>query len=99
MIENIKFGHNKKSNFVKNSTFYVYHSLSRTAFINSDQKDWFGVELDIVATLCHETLHKVLFKLEGGKTSTALDKWCKSRDWLYNDNTGFCLFAWETPFN
>jgi hypothetical protein len=96
MISDIKFGKATKPKFMTKATaFYVYHNLSGVALINSNHDDWLGITVDIAAILSHETLHKVIFKLEGGKTSSALDKWCKSRKWLYNDDTGICLFAWE----
>ena len=72
MISNIKFGNNTKSRFAQDTTFYVYHNLSESTLINSNQRSWFGIEVDVVAILSHEALHKVIFKLEGSKVSTAL---------------------------
>ena len=94
MINNIMFG--KISDPRKRKWgFYVYHNLSGNTLINPqhDGDDWLGIQFDIEAILSHETLHKTLFKLEGSKASTALDKWCRSRKWLYQDNTGVCFFA------
>lgn len=93
MISNIKFGRRKA--WALTSVMYVYHNLGGTAFINSNNDDWLGFELDVVPILSHETLHKVIFKLEGGKASSALDKWCRSRKWLWNDDSGVCFFSWE----
>lgn len=94
MIADVRFGRAKK--WKKTVTFYVYFNASGTAFINYQYAgSWFGVEVDIVAILSHETLHKVIWKLEGDGASSGLDRWCRSRQWLYQDNTGLCFFASE----
>jgi len=94
MINNIKFGKltdPKKTRWA----FWVWDNLSGNTMLNSswESERWIGIEFDIENTLSHETLHKILFKIEGIKASHGLDNWCKSRKWLYQDNSGIAFFA------
>ncbi len=94
-IGDIRFGRATKPKFITDSTvFYVYHNLVPRTFIVGKVRSPcgdIGIESDIAAILSHETLHKVIFKLEGGKPSSGLDKWCRSRNWLYQDDSGVCF--------
>ena len=92
MINNIIFGKCSDSK-MKRIDFYVYQNLSGNALISPLIDDWIGIQGVIEKVLSHETLHKVIFKLEGGKTSTSLDIWCRSREWFYYENTGICFFS------
>ena len=53
------------------------------------------VQANIAAILSHETLHKVLFKVEGTKACRFLDDWCAARNWHYDGDSGFCFFVGE----
>lgn len=95
MINDVVFG--RSSYKIKSCPFYVYQNFSGNAIINKeyDGGDWLEVQIQIAAILSHETLHKVLLKLEGARASRSLDKWCRSRRWIYNDDSGICFFASE----
>ena len=96
VINNIKFGRISLQNIeFKKTSFYIYHNLSGNTMIYNNRKleDWEFFESEVAEVLSHETLHKVLFKFEGSKASNGLDKWCRSRKWLFQDNSGIAFFA------
>lgn len=97
MISDIRFGRKKIGGWLHEAAaFYVYHNCSGATMINTNgSRDWLGIEIDIEHILSHETLHKVLFKLEGVIASKGLDKWCNKRQFVMNDYSGISLYSWE----
>lgn len=92
-ISDIQFGRNKSARWIgKKTQFYVYHSDSETAFINSHYAgSWVGIEDDIESVLIHEDLHKIIWRVENAGASKGLDRWCASRSWRYRDKSGVCF--------
>ena len=93
MITDIKFGRAKGT---EHYVMYVYRNASGNALIGGFYDPHYTfTELDILIkithTLSHETLHKVLNKLEGARTCKALDTWCAARSWRDYDDSGMCF--------
>ena len=92
MINNVLFGKAEQ----KNADAYVYHNLSGNMLIAPDVPHWIGITHFIENIISHETLHKVIFKLEGSETSGSLDNFfSRSRKWFYQDNSGLCFSAYD----
>jgi hypothetical protein len=92
MISDIKFG-KSKARWARKADFYVYDNLAENAFVGKNS--WIGSLFDLCWDISHETLHKVLFKIEGKQASHGLDRWCKKRRFFNPDNSGVSFIADE----
>ncbi len=94
MINDIRFS--KTKDYDHDALFYTYNDDRRTkdgaAIINIWFKGGWGlIEDELPDIFSHETLHKVLAKLEGHEVCSDLDKWCEKRHWHRYKQTGLSL--------
>lgn len=92
-LYNIRFGNPKWLKKKPNINAYCYINNSPNMFFvtNLPKDRLIEVKIWCESIISHESLHKILYEVEGEKASKGLDLICANANWEFKDDSGICF--------